>query len=99
MFDYLLRRYGSAVDCRRGRGSGGSRLGYGISPLGGVTINHTRTYTGLGNRLLEGKQNLVHRDPGESSDPTGDCLGLACGCPGVSGRGLVGGGLLPGWGH
>ena len=31
---WLLWRYGSAVDCRRGRGSGCSRLGYGISPLG-----------------------------------------------------------------
>ena len=31
----LLRRYRSAVDCRRGRGSGCCRLGYGISPLGG----------------------------------------------------------------
>ena len=34
------------------------------------------------------QQNLVHEDPGErSSDPTRDCPGLACGCPGVSGRG------------
>ena len=31
----LLWRYGSAVDCHRDRGSGCSRLGYGISPLGG----------------------------------------------------------------
>ena len=35
----LLQRYGSAhtsaVDCLRDRGSGCSRLGYGISPLGG----------------------------------------------------------------
>ena len=35
------------------------------------------------------EQNLVHEDPGErSSDPTRDCPGLACGCPGVSGRGV-----------
>ena len=35
------------------------------------------------------QQNLVHQDPEErSSDPTGDCPGLACGCPGVSGGGM-----------
>ena len=33
--DSLLWRCRSAVVCRRGRGSGCSRLGYGISPLGG----------------------------------------------------------------
>ena len=33
------------------------------------------------------QQNLVHQHPGEkNSDHTGDCPGLACGCPGVSGR-------------
>ena len=47
-----------------------------------------RTYTGLGNRLLEGTTEPLHQDPGErSSDPTGDCPELACGCLGVSGRG------------
>ena len=35
VLEHLLWRYGSAVDCRRGRGSGCSRLGCGISPLGG----------------------------------------------------------------
>ena len=35
VFECLLRRYGSAVDCWKGRGSGCSRPGYGISPLGG----------------------------------------------------------------
>ena len=35
VFEYLLRRYGSAVACHRGGGSGCSRPGYGISPLGG----------------------------------------------------------------
>ena len=35
------------------------------------------------------KQNLVHQDPGErSSDLSGDCHGLACGCLEVSGRGM-----------
>ena len=54
----LLRRDGSAVDCCRGRGSGCSRLGYGISPLGRghhyPCHRATGTYTGLGNRLLKG---------------------------------------------
>ena len=35
VFGYLLRWYGPAVDCFWGRGSGCSRPGYGISPLGG----------------------------------------------------------------
>ena len=35
VFECLLWRYGSAVDCRRDRGPGCSRLGYGINPLGG----------------------------------------------------------------
>ena len=34
-FGHLLWRYRSAVDCHRDRGSGCSRLGYGISHLGG----------------------------------------------------------------
>ena len=33
--EHFLWRYRSAVDCRRDRGSGCSRLGYGISLLGG----------------------------------------------------------------
>ena len=37
----LLRRYGSAVDCCRDRGSGCSRPGYGINPLGGGHLNPT----------------------------------------------------------
>ena len=48
VFECLLCRYGSAVPYCRGRGSGYSRPGYGISP--NPTIE---TYTGLGNRLLE----------------------------------------------
>ena len=35
LFEFLLWRYGSAVDCYKGRGSGYSRSGYGISPIGG----------------------------------------------------------------
>ena len=34
VFEQILRRYGSAVDCPRERDSVCSRLGYGISPLG-----------------------------------------------------------------
>ena len=35
------------------------------------------------------QQNLVHQDAGErSSDPTRNCPGLACGCLGVSSRGV-----------
>ena len=55
---------GSAVDCCRGRGSGCSRLGYGISPLGRghhyPCHRATRTYTGLGKQTLRGHtQKLV----------------------------------------
>jgi len=35
VFECLLQRYGSAVACHRGRGSGCSRPACGISPLGG----------------------------------------------------------------
>ena len=55
VFEHLLWRYRSAMVCRRDRGSG---CGCGISPLGGGHHSpHHRaaiTYTGLGNRLLEG---------------------------------------------
>ena len=76
MFEHLLWRYRSAVDCRRGRGSGYSRPGYGISPLEEITINPThraaRTDTRLGNRLLVSTNRIcVHQDPEErSTDPT-----------------------------
>ena len=64
VFECLPRRYGSVVDCCRGRSSGCSRPGYGISPLGGGhhESHHraTRTSTGLGKQTLEWhKQNLV----------------------------------------
>ena len=97
----LLQRYGSAVACRRGKGSGCRRPGYGISPLGGSRHwpHHriTRTYIGLGKQTLGGhKQNLVctNQDPGEkNSDPTRDWPRLECPlcvheCPGVSGGGI-----------
>ena len=51
--------------CHRGRGSGCSRPGCGVSPLaGGHHLPHhraSRTYRGLGKQTLGGyKQNLVH---------------------------------------
>ena len=55
LFECLLRRYGSAVASHRGRGSGCRRPGYGVSSLGGgCHLPQHRTYTGWGNRLLEG---------------------------------------------
>ena len=90
VFEHLLRRHRSAVDCHRDRGSGCSRLGYGISPLGrGHHYPHeraARTYTGLGNRLLEGKNRTLHTRTQEKeamtiqeSDPDfpGECLGVS----------------------
>ena len=50
VFECLLWRYRSAVACCRGRGSGFSRAGCGISPLGGGRQHRApRTHTGLGN--------------------------------------------------
>ena len=77
-------RYGSAVGCCRGRGSGCSRPGCGKGPLGrGHHWPHhraTRTYTGLGNRLLEGTNKT--QDPGERSSDLISCpfhyRGLEC---------------------
>ena len=78
MFECLLRGYGSEVDRCGGRGSGCSRLGYGISLEEEVTINPTIEPPELtqdwGNRLLVGTNRIcVYQDPGErSSDPTRD---------------------------
>ena len=65
VLECLLRNYGIAVDCRRGKDSGCSRPGYGLSPPGGSCHypHHraSRTYTGLGKQTLGGdKHNLVH---------------------------------------
>ena len=58
LFECLLQRYVSEVDCCRDRGSRCSRPEYSISPLGGghhqPLPRAARTYTGLENRLLEG---------------------------------------------
>ena len=104
VFKHLLWRYGSAVDCRRDRGSGCSRLGNGISPLGGGRhLSHhraARTYTGLGNSLLEGttkpcapgprrKEQWPHKRLTQICLSVQECLAEA----------WLGGSLLQGWGH
>ena len=59
VFECLLRRYRSAVDCCRNRGSECSRPRNGISFLEEVAINPTMEHPNL-NRTLGGhKQNLV----------------------------------------
>ena len=82
MFESVLWRYRSAVDCHRDRGSGCRRLGYGISPLGRShhQPHHTaaRTYTGLGNRLLEGTDRTLCA-PGPRRKEQSPQI-----CPGVS---------------
>ena len=81
VFECLLRRYGSQVDCCRGLGlwaSECSRPGYGISPLEEATINpviELQELTQDWRKIhLEGtNRTCVHQDPGErSSDPTRD---------------------------
>ena len=106
LFQCLLQRYGSAVACCRGRGSGCSRPGYEISPLGGgCHLPHhraTRIYTGLGKQTLGGhKQYFVHTRTQEKgavspkeTDP--DLLVSVQESPGES---WVGGGQLQGWGY
>ena len=62
VFEHLLRRYGSAVDCCGSWGSGCSRPGYGTSLLEEVPLPHhraARTYTGQGNKLLAGKNRTL----------------------------------------
>ena len=79
-----------AVVCRRERESG---CGYGISTLGGGHQNPIIELPELTQdweiHSWKAQQNLVHQDPGErNSDPTGDCPGLACGCPRISSEGV-----------
>ena len=63
LFQCLLQRYGSAVACCRGRGSGCSRPGYEIRPLGGGLIYPTTEPPEFtqdwGNRLLEGTNSTL----------------------------------------
>ena len=92
MFECPLWRYGSAVACHRDRGSGHSRLGYGISPLGRDRhLPHhraARTYTGLGNKLLEVKnRTLCAPKPRKKEQwPHKRLTQLTRECPGVSSR-------------
>ena len=78
MFEHLLWRYGSAVDCHGGRGSGCSRPGYGINLLEEVAINPTIEPPELTqdweiDSWRAQTKPCVYQDPGErSSDPTGD---------------------------
>ena len=65
----------SAVDCHRNRGSGCSRLGYGIYPLGGGAINPTIELPELTQDWERDSwraqtEFCAHQDPGErNSDP------------------------------
>ena len=82
------------MDCCRGRGSGCSRLGYGISLEEEATTNPTveppeRTKDGETDSWWARTEPCVHQDPGErSSDPTRDWPRLARECPGDSGGGM-----------
>ena len=78
VFECLLRRQGSAVECFRGRGSGCSRPAYGISPLGGGCHYPTTELPEL-TRDWEIEswraqtESCGHQDPGErSNDPRRD---------------------------
>ena len=76
--EHLLRRFGSAVACRRGGGSGCSRPGCGRGLLEEVAINPTIEPPELPqdwetDSWRAQTEPCVHQDPGErSSDPTGD---------------------------
>ena len=78
MFECLLWRYGSAVDCHRDRGSGCSRLEYGKALLEEVAINPTTELPELTqdweiDSWRAQTEPCVHQDPGErSGDPTRD---------------------------
>ena len=60
LFECLLWRYRSAVDCHRGRGPGCSRPGYGIRPLGGghpdlpISVQESLAEARVGGALLQG---------------------------------------------
>ena len=94
------------MDCCRGRRSGCSRLGYGISPLeGGCHSPHhraTRIYTGLGKPTLgEHKQNLVHTRAQEKGAVTPQEIDpdLPMSVQESLAEAWVSGALLQDWGH
>jgi len=94
------------VDRRRGKGSGCSRPGYGISPLGGGCHwpHHraARTYTGLGKQTLGGhKQNLVCTRTQEKGavTPQETDADFPVSVQESLAEAWVSGGLLEGWGQ
>ena len=103
--EHLRWRSGSAVACRRGRGSGCSRPGYGISSLGGGChkVHHraARTYRRLRKQTLGGhKQNFVHsRTQEEGTVPTETDPDLPVSVQESPAEVWVCSGLLQGQGH
>ena len=96
----------SAVNCWRGRASGCSRPGCGISPLGGghhyPHHRDARTYAGLGKQSLGGhKENLVctRTQKKGAVNPKETDPDLLVGVQESPAEARVGGGLLQGWGH
>ena len=89
----------------RGRGSGCSRLRYGISPLEEVTVTPTIEVPELTqdweiDSWRAQTEPCVHQDPGErSSDPQETDLELSVCVQEFPMEAWVGGGLLQGWGH
>ena len=102
VFECLLQRYRSVVDCCRDRGSGYSRLGYGISPLGGdchlpTIVAPELTQDWETDSWRAQTKSCLHQDPGERrSDPSGDWPRIVHESPVEI---WVSGGLLQGWGH
>ena len=84
VFECLLQRYRSVVDCCRDRGSGYSRLGYGISPLGGdchlpTIVAPELTQDWETDSWRAQTKSCLHQDPGERrSDPSGDTQTQFC---------------------
>ena len=104
VFKCLLRRFGSAVASHRGRGSGCSRPGSGISPLGGGRHEPPREPPELtqdwGSRPLEAQTEPCAQDPGErSSGPTGGWPRLARSVQESPAEAWVSGGLRQGRGR
>ena len=103
-FECLLWRYRSAVACRRGRASGCSRPGCGISPLGGgyhyPTIELPELTQDWGNSLLEGTNKLCTRTQEKGAvTPQKTDPDLPVSVQKSLEEAWVDGGLLQGWGH
>ena len=94
------------MDCRRGRGSGCSRPGYGISPLwrrSPLTLSQSLQNlprTGETDSWRAQTKACVHQDPGErSSDPQETDPDLPVSVQESPAEAWVGSGLLQGQGH